>query len=59
MSRSLALAAGFTRKADLKRVHIVRGAQVNPDLIAVNYKDVLNGKAPDGQHRGCALPRCL
>lgn len=49
MSRSLALAEGFTREADLSRVHIVRGALVNPELIVVNYKDVLNGKAQDVQ----------
>ncbi len=49
MSRSLALAEGFTRQADLSRIHIVRGALANPDLVVVNYKDVLNGKAQDVQ----------
>ena len=49
MSRSLALAEGFTREADLSRVHIVRGALSNPNLIVVNFKDVLNGKAQDVQ----------
>jgi polysaccharide export outer membrane protein len=49
MSRSLALAEGFTREADLTRVHIVRGALSNPNLIIVNFKDVLNGAAQDVQ----------
>lgn len=49
MSRSLALAEGFTREADLGRVHIVRGALTNPSLVIVNFKDVLNGKAQDVQ----------
>jgi polysaccharide export outer membrane protein len=49
MSRSLALAEGFTREADLSRVHIVRGALSNPNLVIVNFKDVLNGKAQDVQ----------
>jgi polysaccharide biosynthesis/export protein len=49
MSRSLALAEGFTRDADLSRVHIVRGALSNPSLVIVNFKDVLNGKAQDVQ----------
>jgi polysaccharide export outer membrane protein len=47
MSRSLALAEGFTREADLSRVHIVRGALSNPHLIIVNFKQVLEGKAQD------------
>ncbi|WP_295878528.1 polysaccharide biosynthesis/export family protein [uncultured Thiohalocapsa sp.] len=49
MSRSLALAEGFTREADLSRVHIVRGALSNPQLIVVNFRDVLNGRAQDVQ----------
>ena len=49
MSRTLALADGFTREADIKRVHIVRGALSNPELIISNFKDVLDGKAQDVQ----------
>ena len=49
MSRTLALAEGFTRNADLKRIHIVRGALSNPELIVLNFKDVLKGKAQDVQ----------
>lgn len=49
MSRSLALAEGFTREADLSRIHIVRGALSNPNLVVVNFRDVLNGKAQDVQ----------
>jgi polysaccharide export outer membrane protein len=47
MSRSLALAEGFTPQADLRRVHIVRGSLGNPTLIVVDFKDVLNGRAQD------------
>ena len=47
MSRSLALAEGFTREADLSRVHIVRGSLSNPQLIVVDFKDVLQGRAQD------------
>lgn len=49
MSRTLALAEGFTRNADLRRIHIVRGALSNPELIVVNFKRVLEGKAQDVQ----------
>jgi polysaccharide export outer membrane protein len=49
MSRTLALAEGFTREADLSRVHIVRGALGNPQLIVTNFRDVLEGKAQDVQ----------
>lgn len=47
MSRALALAEGFTREADLSRVHIVRGSLSNPQLIVVDFKDVLQGRAQD------------
>lgn len=47
MSRTLALAEGFTRSADLSRVHIVRGALSNPQLIVLDFKEVLQGKAQD------------
>lgn len=47
LSATLAQAQGFTREADLKRVHIVRGSLTNPELIVCNFKDVLEGKAQD------------
>ncbi|MCF7984306.1 MAG: polysaccharide biosynthesis/export family protein [Thiohalocapsa sp.] len=47
LTKTLALAEGFTEQADLKRVHVVRGALSNPELIIVSVKDVLNGKAQD------------
>ena len=40
-------AEGFTREADLSRVHIVRGSLSNPQLIVVDFKDVLQGRAQD------------
>jgi len=49
MSRTLALAEGFTPRADLTRVHIVRGSLTNPELIVTNFKNVLDGKAQDVQ----------
>jgi polysaccharide export outer membrane protein len=49
MSRTLALAEGFTRNADLSRVHIVRGALSNPELIIVDFNQVLKGRAQDVQ----------
>ena len=49
MSRTLALAEGFTVDADLSRVHIVRGALHNPTIIVADFEAVLNGAAQDVQ----------
>ena len=49
MSRTLALAEGFTNDADLKRIHIVRGALHNPTVIVANFEAVVNGTAQDVQ----------
>ena len=49
MSRTLALAEGFTNDADLSRIHIVRGALRNPTVIVANFEDVINGQAQDVQ----------
>lgn len=49
MSRTLALAEGFTVDADLSRIHIVRGALHNPTVIVSNFDDVVNGRAQDVQ----------
>ena len=49
MSRTLALAEGFTVDADLSRIHIVRGALHNPTVIVTNFQDVVNGRAQDVQ----------
>ena len=45
MSRTLALAEGFTPDADLKRIHIIRGALHNPTVIMINFDEVLKGRA--------------
>ena len=45
MSRTLAQAEGFTQDADLKRIHILRGALHNPTVIIINFEEVLDGKA--------------
>ena len=49
MSRTLALAEGFTVDADLSRIHIVRGALHNPTVIVANFEDVVNGRSQDVQ----------
>ena len=47
MSRTMAMAEGFTKDADITRVHIVRGTLQNPTLIVSNFEDVLRGRAQD------------
>jgi hypothetical protein len=49
MSRTVALAEGFTVDADLSRIHIVRGALHNPTVIVANFEEVVNGRAQDEQ----------
>ncbi|WP_295623229.1 polysaccharide biosynthesis/export family protein [uncultured Lamprocystis sp.] len=49
MSKTLALAGGFSVDADLSRVHIVRGSLSNPTLIVINVKKLLAGEEPDVQ----------
>ena len=45
MSRTMSQAEGFTPDADLKRIHIVRGALHNPEVIVVNFAEVMKGNA--------------
>jgi polysaccharide export outer membrane protein len=45
MSRTLALAEGFTPDADISRIHIIRGSLHNPTVYMVNFKEVLAGRA--------------
>ena len=47
MSRTLAQAEGFTRDADLSRIHVIRGALSNPVLIVSDFNKVINGEAQD------------
>ena len=49
MSRTLALAEGFTNDADLSQIHIVRGALHNPTVIVADFQAVINGTAQDVQ----------
>jgi polysaccharide export outer membrane protein len=49
MSRTLALAEGFTVDADQSRIHIVRGALHNPTVIVSDFQKVVNGQAQDVQ----------
>jgi protein involved in polysaccharide export with SLBB domain len=45
MSRTLALAEGFTPDADLSRIQIIRGALHNPTIYRINFEAVIAGKA--------------
>lgn len=45
MSRTLALAEGFTPDADISRIHIIRGSLHNPKVYMINFKEVLAGQA--------------
>lgn len=45
MSRTLALAEGFTPDADLSRIHIIRGALHNPTIYMINFEAVMAGQA--------------
>lgn len=47
MTRIITLTEGFTRDADMTRIHIVRGSLQNPTLIVSNYKAVLSGMEQD------------
>jgi polysaccharide export outer membrane protein len=49
MSRTLALAEGFTADADISRIHIVRGALHNPTVIIADFEAVTEGNAQDVQ----------
>jgi polysaccharide export outer membrane protein len=49
MSRTLALAEGFTPDADLSSIHIVRGALHNPTVIVADFEKVISGRAQDVQ----------
>ena len=49
MSRTVAQAEGFTKDADLSRIHIVRGALSNPTLIVSDFNKVISGQAQDVQ----------
>ncbi len=49
LSVALTKAHGFTKDADLSRVHVVRGSLSNPVLIVVDMDKVLNGEARDMQ----------
>jgi protein involved in polysaccharide export with SLBB domain len=45
MSRTLALAEGFTPDADLSRIHIIRGSLHNPTIYMINFTEVVAGRA--------------
>jgi len=47
MSRTLALAQGFTHYADLSRIHIVRGTLSNPELTVADFNKIIIGQQKD------------
>ena len=49
MSRTVALAEGFTQDADLSRVHVIRGSLSNPRLIVADFNKVIAGQQQDVQ----------
>jgi len=49
MSKTLALAEGFTPDADLSRIHVIRGSLSNPTLIVTDFNKVIAGQAQDVQ----------
>ena len=49
MSRTMALAEGFTADADLSRIHIIRGSLSNPTLIVTDFNKVIAGQEQDVQ----------
>jgi polysaccharide export outer membrane protein len=49
LSRTVAIAEGFTQDADLSRIHVIRGSLSNPTLIVADYNKVVAGQAQDVQ----------
>jgi polysaccharide export outer membrane protein len=49
MSRTVALAEGFTQDADLSRIHIIRGSLSNPRVIVTDFNKVIAGQQQDVQ----------
>ena len=49
LSRTLALAEGFTPDADKSRIHVVRGSLHNPTLIVADFNQIITGQAQDVQ----------
>jgi len=47
LSKALVVAKGFTREADLSRVHVVRGSLTAPELYVVDMDNILTGEARD------------
>jgi protein involved in polysaccharide export with SLBB domain len=49
MSRTVALAEGFTHDADLSRIHVIRGSLSNPRVIVADFNKVIAGQQQDVQ----------
>jgi protein involved in polysaccharide export with SLBB domain len=49
MSRTVALSEGFTKDADLSRIHVIRGSLNNPTLIITDFNKVIAGQQQDVQ----------
>ena len=49
MSRTVALAEGFTQDADLSRIHVIRGSLANPRVFVTDFNKVIAGQQQDIQ----------
>lgn len=47
LARTLSMSEGFTRDADLTRIHIIRGSLDHPAVTVSNYRQVLTGRERD------------
>ena len=47
LTKALVIAEGFSRVADIKRVHVVRGSLTNPERYVVDLKDIYSGRVTD------------
>lgn len=47
LTKALVIAKGFSRIADLDRVHVVRGSLTDPELYVVSLNDIYNGRVTD------------
>ncbi len=47
LTKALVISEGFSRIADLDRIHVVRGSLTDPELYVVNLKDIYAGRVTD------------
>ena len=47
LSKALVISEGFTRSANIKRIHVIRGSLTDPTLYVVNLDDIYEGLVTD------------